>query len=619
LSIHLKSLAFTRRGENGWTAGPYDFSRGITVLEGPNGAGKTPMLKGIAYCLGHPISLPPDVLIRCKSIILELEDAGAVITVERTIHLDFSAVVSQKDVEDRQFDNVRNFSAYLSELFGLSERSFATRSSGISAFYMSFLVPLFWVDQDTGWKDLYNALQSQNFLKDQFEEMVRLLLSLPGQNRASDKNEYTAALIRSESAKQRADIKHEVVLSLDKSLLELGAKLTVDELTQRKEAISNELRARSSVLEVIAAQSSASDEKLNQLRRERDKATFAFNSAVQRLEDLSSYGKTLETQVAIVETNEVAADTFRILCGNTACGFFRSPEESYGRRVLYIKDQIKDFESSMSLLQKDRDRLQGTVVESEELLRRELQQRQTQAESAAGDQIVSDVDRLTREFARLSSQLLQTERYEMENAELKKLIDLTIISEDAANNLRPVRGKSRDDSAAWDAANELGALFNSWLTTLSTPNLPKQIWFEQNFSLMLGGIRFTEDAAFGGSTRTRIVLAFHAALVELSLKMGGSHPRFLVLDTPKQHELHSADLKAFVHRYLQLAATYSGDLQLVIAATELEFLEGATGEHIWHPYFSVAGKPRFFGQLLPWYESAYSENQDAGSAPEILP
>ena len=113
MSIHLKSLAFTRRGDNGWTAGPYDFSRGITVLEGPNGAGKTPMLKGIAYCLGHPISLPPDVLIRCKSIILELENDGAVITIERAIHLDFSAVISRKDVDDRQFENVRDFSGYL--------------------------------------------------------------------------------------------------------------------------------------------------------------------------------------------------------------------------------------------------------------------------------------------------------------------------------------------------------------------------------------------------------------------------------------------------------------------------------------------------------------------------
>ena len=221
------------------------------------------------------------------------------------------------------------------------------------------------------------------------------------------------------------------------------------------------------------------------------------------------------------------------------------------------------------------------------------------SESAAGDQIVSDVDRLTREFAQLSAQLLQTERYETESTELKKPIDLTIASEDVprqifgrfeANRVMIVRRGTLQ-------TNSVRCFQQLASTTLSTPILPKQIWFEQNFSLMLGGIRFTEDAAFGGSTRTRIVLAFHAALVELSLKVGGSHPRFLVLDTPKQHELHSADLSAFVTRYLQLAATYSVDLQLVIAATELEFLESATAQHIWHPYFSVAGKPRFFGQM----------------------
>jgi len=394
LSIYLKTLAFTRRGESGWTAGPYAFSRGITVLEGPNGAGKTPMLKGIAYCLGHPISLPPDVLTHCDSIILEVEVDGLIITVERRIHLDFFAVVSQSDADDLQFENVRAFSAYISELFGLSERSFACRNSGVSPFYMSLLVPLFWVDQDTGWKDLYSPLHTQNFVKDQFEEMVRLILGLPGRNAAADKNEYSAALIRWESAKQRAEIKREVVQSLEKSLSEFGPKLTVEELIQRKENLSNELRARASVLEVIAAQSSDSEDKLNQLRRERDNAVFAFGSAAHRLDDLSSYGKTLEAQVAIVETNEVAADTFRSLCGNPACGFFRNPEESYGRRVLYIKDQIKDFESSMSLLQKERDRLRGRIGETEELLSRELQLRQARTETMTGDQIVTDVDRL---------------------------------------------------------------------------------------------------------------------------------------------------------------------------------------------------------------------------------
>jgi AAA domain len=604
LSLRLKSLAYTRRGQDGWSSGPFPFSDGLTVLEGPNGAGKTPMLKGIAYCLGHPLQLPPDIIIRCETIVLEIYHEGGVVTIERMIQLNFRAVITLES-DREEFDNIKDFSTRICGLFDIQERTLATRGAGVAPLYMAFFIPMFWIDQDIGWKDLYSPLQTNNFVKDQFEEIVRVLLGLPGRNRATDKNEYEAAVVRAEAAKQRAEIKHEVLQSLEKSLLEFGPRTTLEQLSERKSALALELRDKSSAIEVIAKQSSTFDETITTRRSHRDAALFTYQAAIRRLEELRSYGTTLEAQVSIVETNEVAADAFRSLCGNNACEFFRQPEESYGRRVLYIKDQIKDFDTSMLLLHQESERLHARVTETEQLLARAIQERTVQLQAASGDQIVEEVDRITREFANVSAQSLQTERYEAERLEFKKLIDLSINAEDAAKNLRPIRGVNRDESAAWDAANELGQLFNSWLITLSTPNPPKQIWFDEHFSLMLGGSRFTEDAPFGGSTRTRIVLAFHASLVELSLKMGGTHPQILVLDTPKQHELHSKDLKAFVNRFLQLRTTYSTELQLVVAATELEFLDESLGATIWHPFFSVGAEPRFFGRYLPSFAVAY--------------
>jgi hypothetical protein len=359
------------------------------------------------------------------------------------------------------------------------------------------------------------------------------------------------------------------------------------------------------VLGALSTKASAFDELITARRAERNSAQLTYQAAVRRLDELRTYGKTLDAQVSIVETNEVAADAFRSLCGNQSCQFFRQPEESYGRRVLYIKDQIKDFESSLADLRAESERLRSRVDEAELTLRRALEEKRAQARPTSGDQILQDVDRITREFASVTAQLLQTQRLEAERAEFRRLIDLCVSAEEAAQNLKPTRGAGRDDSAAWDAASELGELFVSWLGTLNTPNLPYQKRFDEHFNLFLGGMRFSENSPVGGSTRTRVVLAFHAALIELSLIRAGSHPHMLVLDTPKQHELHPQDLKSFVNRFLELRQKYSVDLQLIIAATELEFLDENTQADLWHPFFGSGENARYFGRYLPSDATAY--------------
>lgn len=606
MSLRLFSIAFSPRGQRGWSAGPFSFSESLTVLEGPNGAGKTPILKGLAYCLGYPIQLPPEILTHCAAVVLELVADTSRVGIERFIGVDFHVAVT-RDSEVQEFKTAKDFSQWLISAFGIQDRSLATRDGGVTATYTDFLVPMFWIDQDLGWRDLYSPLSTRFFVKDQAEEIIRLLLNLPGRNNPVDKNEYAAALVRLEATKQRLEIKRQVLQSLEKTVLEFGPLKGADELTEQRGALMAELTDMNSVLEALSTKASAFDELISTRRTERDAAQFGHRAAVRRLDELRVYGKTLDAQVSVVEANEVAADAFRILCGNQACQFFRQPEESYGRRVLYIKDQIKDFESSLNVLREEIDKLQTRVGETERALRRALDQKQVQSGVTSGTQIVQDVDRITREFATVSAQLLQTKRLETERSEFNKLVDLFVSVEDAAQNLKPTRGPGRDDSAAWDAANELGEFFVSWLSTLNTPNLPQQKHFDERFSLFLGGVRFSENSSVGGSTRTRVVLAFHAALLELSLKRAGKHPQMLILDTPKQHELHSKDLKAFVNRFLELRQKYSVDLQLVVAATELEFLDTTLQAEIWHPYFRLGVEPRFFGRYLPSDATAYEE------------
>ena len=71
-----------------------------------------------------------------------------------------------------------------------------------------------------------------------------------------------------------------------------------------------------------------------------------------------------------------------------------------------------------------------------------------------------------------------------------------------------------------DARQMLSDAIQEWLITLGTQNT-KSAYFDDDFTLFVDGAKFATTTHQSGSTRTRIVLAFHAALLEVSLARGG--------------------------------------------------------------------------------------------------
>jgi hypothetical protein len=84
-----------------------------------------------------------------------------------------------------------------------------------------------------------------------------------------------------------------------------------------------------------------------------------------------------------------------------------------------------------------------------------------------------------------------------------------------------------------------------------------------------------------------------------------SHPPLLILDTPKQHELDTDNLRAFVNRFVEMEKKYKVDLQLVVAAKELEFLDPIDDTFVWRPFWGTGDDARFFGKYLPSEAGAY--------------
>jgi len=84
-------------------------------------------------------------------------------------------------------------------------------------------------------------------------------------------------------------------------------------------------------------------------------------------------------------------------------------------------------------------------------------------------------------------------------------------------------------------------------------------------------------------------------MLEASLLMGGSHPRLLVLDAPRQHELDAKDLGSYLGRFYEMSAKQPRPVQLVFSASDLAIVSSAYVDAIWEPQFEFDDRWRFLG------------------------
>ncbi|AXF06528.1 hypothetical protein CUJ91_00450 [Paraburkholderia graminis] len=77
-------------------------------------------------------------------------------------------------------------------------------------------------------------------------------------------------------------------------------------------------------------------------------------------------------------------------------------------------------------------------------------------------------------------------------------------------------------------------------------NVSTNVDIDLNLRFTFEGETLDVIGSGGSSTTIRLVLAIHAALLEAYLSDRSRPFRFLILDTPKQEELHTADLARYL-------------------------------------------------------------------------
>jgi hypothetical protein len=592
MSVRLQSFQYLPRGADGWGSRLLHFGDMFTAVQGPNGTGKTPIMKGIIQGLGHEVELPPDVLTRCEFAETTLAVDGRPVTLTRRLGEDFEIRVG--DGEEKQvFTSQAEYAKWFMALFSADSPTVTNKQNPPQpvGLYPTVLLPALWVDQDHGWTTDYWTPANRNFIRDQRQEVIRFLVGLPPRHPFRARTEYDAAKDSLEQTERAIEMQRVMV-----DRLRTNEQLTDDEeprLVERRAQVRGELDANSEVMEALRSATSYFDREISALEGRRNELATRGGDLTRRKGQLSLVLSELNGEEDILTANIQATDLLRQFCGREGCQMFATSERSFGRSLLFLKDQIKDVKASDHELSRDVDNINQQLAALDAALAAKRAEREQTVNASPQADVMGKLGALTKEVVEVELRLAKFQQYVTEKQKFERLLDQREQAFAAVAAARPTSLKGA--SAADDARQMLSHAMQQWLITLGTQNT-KSAHFDEDFVLYVDGAKFATTTHQSGSTRTRIVLAFHAALLEVSLARGGNHPGWLLFDAPKQHELSQTDFDAYTDRLQLIAANYPGRVQVVFSVADLK-TQFQAGDERWQPTFTIDESPRFLGPI----------------------
>ena len=380
--------------------------------------------------------------------------------------------------------------------------------------------------------------------------------------------------------------------------LQRNEKLSEDEeprLLERRSQLQQELEANSEVLEAIRSITVSHDREIAAIETQCDSLVARKSDLGKRKAQLNLVLSELGGEEEILTANVQATDLLQQFCSRDDCQMFATSERSFGRSLLFLKDQIKDLKASDRDISRDVEAVDQQIATMQVALVAKRTERVQSVKASPQASLMGRLGALTKELVEVELRLAKLQQYIAEQGKFERLLDRREQEAAAVSESRPTGVKGA--SGAGDVRQLLSDAMQQWLVTLGTQNT-RAASFGDDFVLYVDGAKFAATTHQSGSTRTRIVLAFHAALMEVSLARGGNHPGWLLFDAPKQHELNQTDFDAYAERLQLIAAKYPGRIQVVFSAADLK-TQFQAGDEMWLPSFTINGEPRFLGTITP--------------------
>lgn len=590
--MRLKSLQIEPLGDGGWASPLLEFGHRTTMLFAPNGSGKSPLLRALASAMGFPNNFRNDILEKCKEVVLHAESEGKSLIIRRTIDATNQGFYATIDFDGEQTEHHSEgtFSLSLFQTLGLKPPKLISTKGEEAQPYIATLLPVFYLIQGFGYSAAYRAPSS--FITDQFVEMVRFAFGLNPKHSYEVKKTLIEEKIALE-AQTRKIVAAQRVLEYqsrgvdDSDANQAALQRMTENLTQQldglRASVDSKGTASSTLMEIVR-------QKNGQIRS-RQLELYELRNRVAGIETIRAE---IDGEIKTLGLNEEARrvfTSFQEICRVPNCGLFIGSTESYGKNLLYLKDQIKDLE-------RNSQRAEIRAEQLEERLEELVAERQTLVDnldspSTSGvDQLVTAVQALTKQLVGVQGELGRISGLKEERSKLFKLERERDRIQDRIDELT---NTGRADHDFNKLRLNLRELTVKWMQTLATENVSTNVDIDLNLRFTFAG-ETIETIGSGGSSSTtiRLVLAIHTALLEAYLSDKSRPFRFLILDTPKQEELHTADLARYLTELEKMCE--ANDAQLLFSSTEYDHPTGPKDRR-WLPSYRGPDKPMFLGKL----------------------
>lgn len=572
--MKLLELKIHPEGQSGWQSNRLTFGEKITQLYGPNGSGKTPIIQSIVYALGYPVVFRNDINEKCASVELKVDFDGVTYTLLRDIGKQFSVAVTGSDEEERFYDE-KEYTSYLFDKWGFEIPTLLTNDGKPAAPYISTFLPLIYLDQDDGYSSIYKS--QKTFIKDQFSEMMRIAFGLPAKNSFTRKKDVINAKDKLDALDIRVANKRKVLDELRESV----------DNTRSQEELANEIQILRDELNELrknkAAKSSSMsgiDTLILEKRGEHKEIVFRINDFKSRIDGIQSIKSEIETEINTLSLNEEARKVFHSfeeICASEKCGLFFSSAESYGKNLLYLRDQIKDLERNAEVSKIKISTLEENKLQCEREIQKLAEKRETVQEAGEVEGLVEAVGELTERIFELEYERKALEKFEDNENEFVLLLNERESALNNYNELSSNKNASSVESAR--IRNELRNKIIFWLDVLRTSNVSRELSISPDFYFDFGGEKINQ---IKGSTRVRVVLSIHAAIFEMLINKDDTGLKFYILDTPKQHEMHNVDLSDYIEKLESLAKMKNA--QIIFSTTEYHY-QCSDGDREWVPEY----------------------------------
>jgi len=588
--MKLESLEIFARGPSGWGSGELKFADSITQLYGPNGSGKTPVVQSISFCLGNPCQFRQDIYGHCLKAVLKVSIQGKFFKFERPyIENETEIIVTEPQGTIQRFYNENDISQYLFEQLGYGFPQLVTVRDKPTNPYISCVLPLFYLDQDVGYSEFYQSL-GNHFIKDQFEEMVRLSANFPVKN-SFDKKKVAL------NAKHDVSTAHEKIHRI-KSVYEAALRdsettySSIEDIDKQIDIYKAQIESSKSSKNLKADATDNIDKLISLKMKEARDIKNELSQLERKSFSITSIKTEVEAEINTLSLNEEAKrvfSSFSEICSTSGCGLFLGSSESYGKNLLYLKDQIKDLETSANHSRTSMDILNEKLADRLRDIEVLNQDRDNVFKDDSLTTLVDSMHKILSEIVEL-----EVQKKEIENLSIleQRYFDAEKYREEALNRQDALSSSPSTISIEMTRfKTKLKNSIQNWLDLLNTKNISKSITFEQGFKAIFGEEKLLP---IKGSTKVRAVLAYHAALFEEVIKLNHQGIRFLILDTPKQHDIGNDDLDCYI-KALKVLAT-DNKIQIIFSTTTYKYEIGDNDKN-WLATFEGFEQPMFLGQL----------------------